>query len=608
MSEPGPAVRRTRGFPDLRSYVSHLASIGQLRRIRAEVDPVYEVSELVQRVIREAGDGIPGWGPRAAAGPALLFERVKGSDFPLVMNLFGSSERIRIVLGREPAQIGRELVEAVQRLNPPSLRSIWGARGLLARARHMRPRTVRSAPAQEIEENPDLERLPHLKTWPRDGGRFVTFGPTLTQDPRTGRRNFGLYRLQVFGPAETGMHWQSMKGGRGHHFEAERLGQALPAAVVLGGDPILMLSAILPLPEDVDELAFAGFLRGAPTPMVRARTMDLLVPASADFILEGEVPAGVRRLEGPFGDHFGHYSEAEEFPVFRVKRLTRRRDALYPASVVGKPPQEDKWMGIAVGEVVGPLIRLVNPNIVDLAANDAAGFHNLLVVACKERHPKEALKTAFNLLGTGQLSLTKTCVLLREDVNPRDFPAMLRELWYRFDPEERMLLIPIAPLDTLDYTSFRLHVGSKLVLDATGEPVTSDAPPAEVVDPATLDHRVLTHRLLDGGFLVVMVKRDGRAVLHTLVRHEALGPVKFVVAVSDDVDLADLESTIWGIWTRFDPARDLVFAEQGFVGARPVYRGRVGLDATWKEGYPLPLTMPDEVVRLVDSRWNEYWS
>jgi 4-hydroxy-3-polyprenylbenzoate decarboxylase len=466
---------------------------------------------------------------------------------------------------------------------------------------------VGRAASQEVDEAPDLERMPHLKTWPRDGGRFITFGPTLTEDPRSRRRNFGLYRLQIYGAAETGMHWQSMKGGRAHHFEAERRGTSLPAAVVLGGDPILMLSAILPLPEDVDELAFAGFLRGAPTEMVRARTMDMLVPAAADFVLEGEVPAGVRRLEGPFGDHFGHYSEAEEFPVFRVKRVTRRRAPLYPASVVGRPPQEDKWMGIAVGEVVGPLIRLINPNIVDLAAYDAAGFHNLLVVACKERHPKEVLKTAFNLLGTGQLSLTKMAVMVREDVDPRDFGGLLRELWYRFEPEERMLLIPIAPLDTLDYTSFKLHVGSKLVFDATGDPVTSEPPPSAVIDPARLDHRVLGHKLLDGGFLIVVVAQDARAVLHTLVRHESLGTVKFVVAVSEDVHLNDLESTIWGIWTRFDPARDLICAEQKFVGARPVYGGRIGLDATWKDGYPLPLTMPEEVVNLVDRRWGEYW-
>ena len=581
-------------FRDLGSFVQALERAGKLRRVSVPVDPVLEAPEICQRVVREGG-------------PALVFERPVGSDFPLVMNLFGAMDRIELALGRHPEEIGRELVAAVQAVNPPSLGALWRNRRFLARATNMRVRHVGSAPVQQIVEAPVLEAMPHTQSWPRDGGRFITFGPTITENPGTGRRNYGLYRLQIYGNAETGMHWQSMKGGRGHHFEAERLNQPLPAAVVLGGDPILMLAAVLPLPEDVDELAFAGFLRGAPVPMVRARSIPLRVPANAEFILEGEVPAHERRLEGPFGDHFGHYSEAHDFPVFRVKQVTRRRGAMYPATIVGKPPQEDKFIGIAVGEMVGPLIRLVNPNIVDLFANDAAGFHNLLTVAVKERHPKEVIKTALNVLGTGQLSLTKVAVMVREDVNPRSWNATLRELWYRFEPEERMLLLGIAPLDTLDYTSFRMHVGSKLVLDATGEAVTSEPPPSSVVDPATLDRRVVKHLLLDGGFLVVVVRDSPRAVLETLVRHEALRPIKFVVAVSQDINLTDEENLLWGIFTRFDPARDMVFTEQKFVGARPVYRGRIGIDATWKTGYPLPLTMPDEVERKVEQRWGEYF-
>ena len=588
MSPPPPR------FLDLRSFIAALEQRGDLRRVRAEVDPYLEVSEIVQRVIREDG-------------PALIFERPKGSGFPLVMNLFGAARRVELALGREPRAIGAELVKAIQRLNPPSLGAAWRSREFLARARFLRPRVVRRAPVQQVIEPPALDRLPNLTSWPRDGGPFITFGPTLTQDPVTGRRNFGLYRLQVFGPAETGMHWQSLKGGRGHHFEAERLGRKLPTAVVLGGDPLTMLSAILPLPEDVDELAFAGFLRGARTDLVRSVAGDLLVPANAEFILEGYVAAGERRMEGPFGDHFGHYSEAAEFPVFHVERVTRRRDAMYPASVVGKPPQEDKFMGIAVGEMVGPLIRLVNPNIIDLYAYDAASFHNLLAVARKERHPKEVLKTALALLGTGQLALTKVAVMLREHIDPRDFSALLRELWYRFEPEERMLLLPIAPLDTLDYTSYVMHVGSKLVLDATGEPVTDQPPPTAIPDPAGADRRVVAHRLLDGGFLVVMVDREPREVLAELFRWPGLGSVKFVAAVSRDVDLADETSLLWGIFTRFDPARDMLFGGQRFVGARPVYSGPVGIDATWKEGYPLPVEMPQEIVRRVDARWSEYW-
>jgi UbiD family decarboxylase len=581
-------------FPDLQSFVRRLERTGQLRRVAVEVDPVLEVSEIVQRVVREGG-------------PALLFERPRGSSFPLVMNLFGSMPRIELALGGHPQAIGRQLVEAIERLNPPSLGGLWRNREFLARGRFTQPRIVRRAPVQEVEEAPGLERLPHTTSWPRDGGPFVTFGPTLTVDPVNGRRNFGLYRLQVYGPAETGMHWQSMKGGRGHHWEAERLGRPLEAAVVLGGDPVLMLSSIMPLPEGFDELAFAGFFRGARTRLVRGRATGLLVPADAEIILEGYVAAGERRMEGPFGDHFGHYSEAAEFPVFHVRRITRRRNALYPASVVGKPPQEDLFMGVAVGEMIGPLIRLVNPNVSDLYAYESACFHNLLAVGCRERHPKEVLKTALSLLGTGQLSLTKVAVMVREEVEIRSFPALLRELWYRFEPGERMLLLPVAPLDTLDYTSYTMHVGSKLVLDATGDPVTSAAPPSGVPDPALTDPRVRRHRLLDGGFLVVVVRESAREVLENLLPWAEQAGLKWLVAVSDDVNLADEMGLVWGIFSRFDPARDFLFAEQQFVGARPVYRAPIAIDATWKTGYPLPVEMDPDIVKRVDRRWGEYF-
>jgi 4-hydroxy-3-polyprenylbenzoate decarboxylase len=583
-------------FPDLRSFVTHLERAGLLRRVRVPVDPVLEASEIAQRVVRDGG-------------PALLFEQPRGATVPLVMNLFGTMQRIELALGRHPHVIGQELVETLQRLNPPSLRALWAARGFLARARHVRPRVVGSAPVQEVLETaPRLSALPHLQCWPRDGGRFVTFGPTLTEDPATRRRNFGLYRLHVYDDVTTGMHWQSMKGGRGHYWEAERRGEALPVAVVLGGDPILMLAAVLPLPENMDELGFAGLLRGAATRLVRGRTIPLAVPADADIVLEGEVRPRERRLEGPFGDHFGHYSEASEFPVFRLTAITRRRDALYPATVVGKPPQEDGAIGTAAGQLVGPLIQLINPNVVDLHAYENAGFHNLLGVAVKERHPKEVLKTAFNLLGTGQLSLTKVAVMVGAGANPRRFDALLRELWHRFEPEERMLLLPIAPLDTLDYTSYRMHVGSKLVLDAAGDVVTADAPPSEVPPLAGFDQRIGNARLLDGGWLVVEARSEARALLERLVRWDGLGAIRMVVTVSGDVALDREASLMWGIFTRFDPARDLVAERQEFVGARPVYRGRLGIDASWKTGYPAPLEMAPEVVQLVDRRWGEYFA
>lgn len=581
-------------FEDLRAFLAFLERRGQLVRVRAEVDPVLEVTEIVQRVIRENG-------------PALLFERPKGAAFPLVINLFGTPERVQWALGRHPAEIGHDLICALERLNPPTLGGLWRSRAVLWRALNMRPKRVWRAPVQEVVEEPDLEKLPILKCWPEDGGRFITFGLVLTEHPKTHRRNLGLYRLHVFGRDRTGMHWQSLKGGRAHYDEAEREGRPLPAAVILGGDPVLMLSAILPLPEDFDEIAFAGFLRGRPVPLVRAHTIPLLVPANAEFILEGVVPPYERQMEGPFGDHFGHYSDAAEFPVFHIHRITRRRRAIYPATVVGKPPQEDKYLGIASTEVIGPLARLTNPNVVDLWAFPGAGFHNLLGVALRERHPKEALKTAFALLGLGQLALTKVMVLVREDVNCRSFRALLRELWFRFNPERHLLLLPTAPLDTLDFTSFVPHVGSKLILDATGERIESNPPPTDVADPRALDRRILASRLLEGGMLVLTIEREARAVLADLVRAPTLGPIKILVAVSPDVRLDDEENLLWGIFTRFDPARDMIAEDMRFVGARPVYRGRLAIDATWKEGYPRPLEMSEEIVRLVDRRWSEYF-
>jgi UbiD family decarboxylase len=576
-------------FDDLQQFLHHLEQRGQLKRIRAEVDPELEVTEITQRVIREDG-------------PALLFENPKGSSTPLLMNLFGSMERVKAALGGDPAQIGVDLYTAIQKVNPPTFKGLWESKHLLPKALAMRPKTVRSAISQEIVETPDLGKLPVLKCWPGDAGRFITYGMVLTHHPRTHRRNLGLYRLQVFDSHTTGMHWQSMKGGRGHYWEAEQHGDDLEVAVVIGADPILMIAAILPLPEDVDEIGFAGFLRGKAVPMAAAKTLKMLVPARAEIILEGVVPAKQRRIEGPFGDHFGHYSEAAEFPVFQIQRVTRRKNPVYAATVVGKPPQEDKFLGIAAGEMVGPLIRLINPNVSNMCAYVGAGFHNLLAVSVSERHPKEIVKTAMSLLGTGQLSLTKVMVLLRSDVDPSDFRAVMREIWRRFDPEDHMWVLPFMPLDTLDFTSFKMHVGSKLVIDAAGDVRSATA---RDVDPRQFDARVNAYRLLEGGMLAVVVHRNAREVLANLVR--APLDARFVVAVSEDVQLEDDENLQWGIFTRFDPARDMIVAEQTFVGARPVYRGIVGIDATWKEGYPGPLVMDEAVVKLVDRRWGEYW-
>ena len=581
-------------FRDLQEFLAALEKAGELRRIPVEVDPELEITEIATRVVKEEG-------------PALLFERVKGSPYRLAINILGSERRIELALGRHPSSIGQELVRFIERINPPSLKSLWRMRGTARRLLAARLTRARRGLSQQVVETPDLSTLPAIKCWPQDAGRFITLPLVFTRSPATGRSNLGIYRMQLYGPDSTGMHWQLGKGGGFHYYEAEERGQPLEVAAVLGGDPALLLSAVLPLPESLEEIIFSGLLRGRPTPMVRARTLSLAVPANAEFVLEGHVPPGERVPEGPFGDHFGHYSDQAPFPVFHVKAITRRRHPIYPAAVVGKPPQEDRAMGDAIQEFLNPFVRLIHPEVEDLWAYFEAGFHNLLVVSVKGRYTKEPMKTALGLFGEGQLSLTKSIVLVGPGVNVRDFRAVLREIRRHFNAEEDFLLLPRVPLDTLDFTSFKMHLGSKMALDAT--PKGAAQPQANgglAVDPARLSEGVLGSRLLEETLLAVQVRGGGREVLSRLMRAPELSNIKLMAAVSPDVDLDDQTQLLWGIFTRFDPARDVLFPDMRLVGAAPVYRGPLAIDATYKPGYPAPLEMDPDVVERVNRRWHEY--
>ena len=474
-------------------------------------------------------------------------------------------------------------------------------------------RTTRSwsAPPQEVVEEPDLHQLPILKCWPKDAGRFITFGLVITQHPLTKSRNVGLYRLQMMSPSSTGMHWQIQKGGGFHYAEAEKRGQTLPLAVILGADPYLLMAAIAPLPEGMDEVAFSGFLRGAPMALAKGRSIPMKVPAHAEFILEGEVPLHERAVEGPFGDHFGHYSHAAPFPVFHIRKVTRKAQPVYLAAVVGKPPQEDRYLGDAMQEVMGPLIRLIRPEVQEVWAYYEAGFHNLLVVSVNQRYGKEGMKSALGLLGEGQLSLTKCLIVVDSQVNVRDFHAVLQAIHQNFDPSEDFLLLPGTALDTLDFTSYTMNLGSKMLLDATRKPKTRQ-PRKLVLTERDLhrlkekDHRISGWRLWDEALLVVQVKSEGRKVLESLLHDSALEGVKIVAAVSQDVDLEDRESTLWGIFTRFDCARDVLFSGTHLVGSVVRYTGCLGIDATWKPGYPDALEMPEEIREKVNARWASY--
>ncbi len=581
---------------DLQSFLSLLEREGQLATVRPEVDPELEITEIATRIVKQQG-------------PALLFDHVKGSSFPLAINILGSARRIELALGRHPQEVGDELRRLIEAAMPPRPKRLLDEWRTVGRVLAMPPKRVRYGPCQEVEEAPDLDQFPVMKCWPKDAGRFITCGMVLTHDPDTDARNLGIYRMQIVGPDQVLMHWQIQKGGGFHHWKAEQKGKALAVAVVIGGHPLLYMAAVAPLPEGIDELAFAGFLGGRRIPLVLGRTGQTVAPADADIVLEGFVPPDERRPEGPFGDHFGHYSHPAPFPVLWVQTVTRRHSPIYLSAVVGKPPQEDRYIGDAVQEMLLPMIRIMHPELRDLWAYYEAGFHSLAVASVYQRFGKEGMKTAIGLLGTGQMALTKCVVLVDHDVDCRKIEQVFAAIRDHFDPAEDFLLLPGVPFDTLDFTSFTLNLGSKMVLDATRKRGhKASAPPA--VDEAqvkALHPRITRARLLEGALLVVQVTAEGREAISALVKAPALAGVKLIVAVSPDVDLADRESVLWGIFTRFDPARDIVFTEATLNGAWPVYRGRMGIDATFKTGYPDPVVMTDDVKRLVDRRWDAYW-
>ncbi len=590
-------------FRSLREFLDHCEAKGDLKRITREVDWRCEVTEIACREAR-------------AQGPVLLFENVRGSRFPLAVNVLAAERRVEWAIGRKPRAVGAEIEEIFHALPPKRLSDLWALRGSARRVLASRPARIERGPAQEHSLGANLSSLPTLQLWPGDGGRFITFPLVFTEDPDTHTRNLGLYRIHVYDEKTTGMHWQIGKGGGFHYHKAEKRGDGLEVAIAVGADPATLLAGVAPLPEGIDELAFAGFLRGAPTRLARSRKLKMLVPADAEFVIEGVVPAGERRTEGPFGDHFGHYSHAAPFPVFHVRDVTHRSRPIFQASVVGKPPQEDKFMGEAVQEMFTGVLKVIHPEIVDLWAYFEAGFHNLLVVAVENRFAREGKKTALGLMGTGQLSLTKLIVLVDGDVNPRDRRAVFEAIARHFDPAEDLLLMPGMPLDTLDFTSFTMNLGSKMVFDAQsharhagssgnspGTGIASSPLLESVPDPRAFEPRVLAHRLAWGGMLVVQVAGDGRAVVEALVRRPELSLVKLVVAVSPDVPLDDDELLLWGIFTRFDCARDTVPASVEARGAWIACRGPLGIDATWKAGYPEPVASPAEVVAKVDGWW-----
>ncbi|HTE83394.1 MAG TPA: menaquinone biosynthesis decarboxylase, partial [Dehalococcoidia bacterium] len=420
---------------NLRDLVALLESRKQLRRISASVSRDLEISEITDRVVKGPAD----------RNVALLFESVEGFDTPVLMNAFGSADRMAWALGVDDLDaIGARLAKLLDPQVPGPLFDKLKKLGELFDVAKAGPRSVGSAPCQEVVEtqSPSLDDLPVLTCWPEDAGRYVTLPLVFTRDAELGRRNVGMYRLQVFDNHTLGMHWQTHKGSAEHARDAERSGrERMEVAIVLGGDPATIYSASAPLPPGIDEIVFAGWLRGSGVPMVHCKTVDLEVPAQAEIVLEGYVNLRERRLEGPFGDHTGYYSLARDYPVFHLTAVTQRRQPIYPSIVVGRPPAEDYWLGKATERIFLPMIRMMLPEVVDLNMPAEGVFHNLVIVSIKKRYAGQARKVMYALWGMGLMMLAKTIVVVSEHVNVHDLSEVAWRATGNVDPLRDLVVV-----------------------------------------------------------------------------------------------------------------------------------------------------------------------
>ncbi len=444
-------------YRDLQEFIKRLEKLRELKRIKEPVSPELEITEITDRVCK-------------MHGPALLFENVPGYKMPVLMNAFGSFKRMSLALEVPNLDsLGQEIIDFIEAEAPDTLIKKLKMVPKLKRMANAMPRMANKAPCQDIVlkgEEVDLGILPVLKCWPEDGGPFITLPVVFTRHPETGIRNVGMYRMQVYDKNTTGMHWHTHKGGAHHYRVAERLGQDLPVAVAIGPDPAMTYAATAPLPDDIDEVLFAGFLRESPVELVKCVTVDLEVPATSQIVLEGFVKPGERRIEGPFGDHTGYYSLADEYPVFHVTCMTMRHDAIYPATIVGQPPQEDCYMAKATERLFLPMIKKTLPEIIDMNLPMEGVFHNLAFISIDKRYPGHARKVMNALWGLGQMMFCKIICIFDKEVDVQDLGQVLWRLGNNIDPR-RDIVFTDGPVDALDHASPLPHYGSKMGIDCT---------------------------------------------------------------------------------------------------------------------------------------------
>lgn len=580
---------------NLRSFIDSLKNENEIVEVSAGVDPYLELAEIHRRMIERQGK-------------ALLFTNVRGSKFPVATNLFGTNKRIDLAFGNKPKQFVRRAVEAAEDLLPPKPKKLWKYRDLAFSALKLGTRNVAGGPVLDARQDPvNLEAIPFIQLWHEDGGFFNTLPVVYTESPVTRKHNLGIYRMQRFDETTTGMHWQIGKGGGFHYFEAEQKNQPLPVTVHMGGPPALMLAAVAPLPEDVPELMLASLLVGGKIGTVAnplGEDRHRLI-AEAEFAIVGHVPPFDRKPEGPFGDHYGYYSLRHDYPVFHADAVFHRKDAIYPATVVGKPRQEDFFIGDYLQELLSPLFPLVMPAVRDLWSYGETGFHSLAAAVVKERYGREALSAGFRILGEGQLTLTKFLLLTDKPQDLRDFKSLFEHILARAEWDRDLFILSQTAFDTLDYASGKVNHGSKAILMGTGESkrelareFRGDLPP---------DIRKALP--FCGGCLVVEGEgyENEKDLADRIARSGRFDDWQ-VVVVHDDADaVASTEKFLWATWTRFDPAADIYAKNVELKNNNIGYVSPIVIDARMKPWYPKEVEPREDIVKRVDDRWNEYF-
>ncbi|OGG93022.1 MAG: 4-hydroxybenzoate decarboxylase [Candidatus Lambdaproteobacteria bacterium RIFOXYD2_FULL_50_16] len=571
-----------------RQFVDKLAQEGELWRFEAPIDPDQELAEVQRRVV-------------AQKGPALLFTQVKGTKFPVATNLYGSQKRIDLAFGSKPGQFIKDLAQAVDGLLPPSPKKLWDAKHLALTGLKVGLKTKHQGPVL-AEQVSGLDQLPQIKSWPEDGGAFITLPLVYTESPKSGKGNLGMYRVQLFDEKTAGMHIQIHRGGGYHYHEAEALNRSLPARVFVGGPPALTIAAVAPLPEDIPELLFASLLMGEKLEVGRLDNLGTRMALQADFMISGLIPPYKRRPEGPFGDHYGYYSLQHNYPYLEVQSVHHRKDAIWPATVVGRPPQEDHFIAEYLQELLEPLFPLVLHQVKKLWAFEESGVHSLAGAIVKDRYPKEAFTAALRILSEGQLSLTKFLMVTDQEIELKNFRQLITTVLERSDMTTDLHVLANISQDTLDYTGPQVNLGSKAILLGLGEKKRDLA--TRWKGPWS-DSRLGEAHLFCPGVLCVggAPWEKEKELAKWLALEPSIQKFSWVILTDEPEAAAQSnEDFIWYCFTRFEPAADL-------YGAQRVERFHVGiegplvLDCRMKSWYPSTLVPNPKIAQGVEEKW-----